>query len=242
MSSFARRNCPNKDKNVPVHACSRCKQDFYCSRDCQKKSWGTHKHRCISVDTAKQTISELTIDAIRTAIANANPGDVIVLEKGTYEGSGSLRINKPIILLGAGKDSTKLCCDGLSIQREDATENQQSESITVADLEVTNSSNIENNNYTAVNLCGIRFSCPIGTRDDAISTGRQDGEILFLECEINGGSDGLCIFGKGVHLSALPFDTLHAVVSSQEKCSSLKMLYYYQSLRWVRNLGHGRLE
>jgi hypothetical protein len=165
MSSCARRNCPNKDKNVPVHACAHCKQDFYCSRDCQKKSWGTHKHRCISVDTAKQTISELTIDAIRTTIANANPGDVTVLEKGTYEGSGALRINKPIILLGAGKDSTKLCCDGLSIQREDATENQKSESITVADLEVTNSSHIENNNYKSVNLCGIRFSCPIGTRD-----------------------------------------------------------------------------
>lgn len=56
-----------------------------------------------------------------------------------------------------------LCCNGLHIQREeDATEIQQSESITVADLEVTNSSNIQNNNYKTVNLCGTRFSCQIG--------------------------------------------------------------------------------
>jgi hypothetical protein len=87
------------------------------------------------------------------------------LEKGIHEGVGTrfLRINKPIVLFGAGKDSTKLCCNGLNIQREeDATEIQQSESITVADLEVTNSSNIQNNNYKTVNLCGTRFSCQIG--------------------------------------------------------------------------------
>lgn len=190
-------NCPNKDQ--PVHACARCKTTaYYCGRECQKKHWNSHKHRCFSPDTPQITVSEFTIAAINSAIQTAEDRTVIRLDKGIYEGSGSIRIDKPIVLLGAGKDSTKLCCDGLLVEGDKDGDGQQS--VTVADIEVTNSSNISSAKYKAVNLCGIRFSCPIGGRNDAIATGREDGKILFLDCEIIGGSDGLSIFGHGVHL------------------------------------------
>jgi hypothetical protein len=34
--------------SVKLQRCSRCKSadDWYCSRDCQKKDWGRHKRNC----------------------------------------------------------------------------------------------------------------------------------------------------------------------------------------------------
>ena len=35
---------PNEDK--PLKKCSRCHEVFYCSVECQKKDWPTHKQVC----------------------------------------------------------------------------------------------------------------------------------------------------------------------------------------------------
>lgn len=185
--------------DVPVHACMRCKSINYCGRVCQKKHWDSHKHRCFSPNTPRLKVSERTIDAINSAVHGAEDGTIIVLEEGTYQGSGSLWIKKPIVLLGAGKDSTKVCCDGLVIKADANDECRSNQSVTIADVEVTNSSNITAK-YNTVNLCGVRFTCPIGSRHDAVETGSDDGKILFLDCEITGGCDGLSIFGQGVRL------------------------------------------
>ena len=146
---------------------------------------------------------EFTVEAIQSAMDRVSDGAVIVLEKGTYEGSKPLLINKCLTLLGAGKELTKLNCEGLILKRtKPEVADDRHSSITVADLEVTNSSKIENcDNKSAVNVCNVRFSCPIGNRNDAVEAVTNEGSISFIDCDIIGGSDGLGIYGNGVHLT-----------------------------------------
>jgi hypothetical protein len=193
------RNCPNRGLNVSVHSCNRCKKAYYCDKHCQKSDWDAHKHRCFPSDSLHLTVPNFTVEAIQCAISNAQPGDVIALGTGTYCGQEALIINKPITLLGAGKSSTKICCNGLIIKDNSVTSESRN-SVTIADFEILNSSKIENNKYKAVNVCGVRFSCPHEGRSDAVETGKQDNKILLLDCEMIGGCDGLCIGGDGVHL------------------------------------------
>ena len=198
MSLCSGRNCPNKDQNPTLSACARCKKVNYCGRSCQKKHWDAHKHRCFSPDTPQIRVVGFTIEAIQSSIDDANCGDVLVLEDGTYEGNEVLRIHKPITLLGQGKDKTKLACSELKVEAgNDASFSKYS--VTIADFEAANAS-IENKNYKAVNVCGIKFAGPIGSRNDAVITGQQAGKILFLDCDIIGGADSLCIGGDGVHI------------------------------------------
>lgn len=47
-SSKGKKTCANCDKacnGLPLR-CSGCKQVYYCSQDCQKKAWPTHKPSC----------------------------------------------------------------------------------------------------------------------------------------------------------------------------------------------------
>lgn len=198
MSLCSGRNCPNKDQSVTLNACARCKKAHYCGRSCQKKHWGAHKHRCFSPDTPHVRVGRFTIEAIQSSIDHANCGDVLVLEEGTYEGNEILRINKPITLLGQGKDKTKLACSELRIEGGNDV-SASKHSVTIADFEASNST-IENEHYKAVNICSIKFAGLLGSNNDTVSTGRQAGKIIFLDCDIIGGADGLCIGGDGVHL------------------------------------------
>ena len=33
--------------------CSNCKKAYYCSRECQREDWKSHKHYCIAPDDEK---------------------------------------------------------------------------------------------------------------------------------------------------------------------------------------------
>eukprot|EP01118_Nematostelium_gracile_P000375 TRINITY_DN1039_c0_g1_i1.p1 TRINITY_DN1039_c0_g1~~TRINITY_DN1039_c0_g1_i1.p1 ORF type:complete len:211 (-),score=65.96 TRINITY_DN1039_c0_g1_i1:54-686(-) len=53
------RECAVCDKKgVGFPKCSRCKEVFYCSRDCQKKDWATHKSNCIKPEDRPKPPSE----------------------------------------------------------------------------------------------------------------------------------------------------------------------------------------
>eukprot|EP00804_Cyclotella_cryptica_P017300 CCRYP_019568-RA/>CCRYP_019568-RA protein AED:0.27 eAED:0.27 QI:0/-1/0/1/-1/1/1/0/289 len=195
------RLCPHKDRNrtTPLQSCARCHTTYYCGRDCQKSHWEVHKHQCVSADTPRHSVTELTVRAIQSAIHEAGPGDVIVLSEGLYEGNEILTIDKPLVILGGGREMTTVSCDELVVGGSDLA-SYRKHSLVMADFEVTNPCTIKNNHYKAVNICNIRFSCPLGSRNDAVSTSESSGKILFLDCEIIGGGDGLCIGGDGVHL------------------------------------------
>ena len=43
-----RANCERLEDGAAFHRCGRCKQAYYCSRDCQARDWkdGLHKKHC----------------------------------------------------------------------------------------------------------------------------------------------------------------------------------------------------
>ncbi|KAL7476071.1 hypothetical protein ACHAW6_001957 [Cyclotella cf. meneghiniana] len=202
IPSCSGRNCPHKQatKITPLQSCAQCHTTYYCGRDCQKSHWEVHKHQCFSPDTPRRAVTEFTVNAIQCAICEAGPGEVIVLSEGCYEGTErSLVIDKPLVILGGGREVTKLSCRGILVEgNDDASKSKHS--LVIADLQVTNSCVIKDNNYNAINMCNIRVSGPLGSKDDVVCTSESSGKILFLDCEIIGGGDGLHIGGDGVHL------------------------------------------
>ncbi len=46
LQEYQRRLCASCNKTAPPRQCSRCKKVFYCSQECQKANWLTHKTDC----------------------------------------------------------------------------------------------------------------------------------------------------------------------------------------------------
>ncbi len=40
--------CPNKEKGIKCHKCSRCQLVRYCSSGCQRAHWSEHKSKCLA--------------------------------------------------------------------------------------------------------------------------------------------------------------------------------------------------
>ncbi|ETV75660.1 hypothetical protein, variant [Aphanomyces astaci] len=43
--------CKTNPNNVPLKTCSQCKTALFCSKECQKAAWKTHKHECLIIST-----------------------------------------------------------------------------------------------------------------------------------------------------------------------------------------------
>ncbi|KAJ7114325.1 hypothetical protein C8R44DRAFT_227342 [Mycena epipterygia] len=43
-------NCHKIDPDLKLSRCGRCKEAWYCSKECQKKHWPKHKEFCRNVD------------------------------------------------------------------------------------------------------------------------------------------------------------------------------------------------
>jgi hypothetical protein len=56
ITGCARPGCNQKG----VNACSACLREFYCSADCQKKDWKTHKIFCCSIKLKPETLQSFT--------------------------------------------------------------------------------------------------------------------------------------------------------------------------------------
>jgi hypothetical protein len=46
LGEYQQRFCASCNKTGPWRLCSRCKKVYYCSVECQKKNWPTHKLDC----------------------------------------------------------------------------------------------------------------------------------------------------------------------------------------------------
>ncbi|KAF0700463.1 Aste57867_8992 [Aphanomyces stellatus] len=53
--------CKTSANNVALKTCSQCKTALFCSKDCQKTSWKTHKHECSIISTLANNITDATI-------------------------------------------------------------------------------------------------------------------------------------------------------------------------------------
>jgi hypothetical protein len=51
-------NCGNT--TGPLSACSQCKQVFYCSKECQKSDWKSHKLNCRKIEVPKIEVPTLS--------------------------------------------------------------------------------------------------------------------------------------------------------------------------------------
>ena len=67
----------------PEFACLGCFSYYYCSRDCQKKHWKSHKHQCKSVRPWKEELERATAgeDTEETPPEARNPECIICMEE-----------------------------------------------------------------------------------------------------------------------------------------------------------------
>ncbi|KAL7546923.1 hypothetical protein ACHAWF_010247 [Thalassiosira exigua] len=182
--------------------CGRCKLATYCGPECQKKDWGrSHKHRCVAPDVARHEVKGSTIAAIQKAINEASPGDVVLIEEGTYNGpQDTLIVDKPLWLWGSSKnrDAVVLKCN-LSI-RPSGSESDAEGIVVAADFVLHGTTSVSANQYKTITLCGLSLQCPHEVNDDALIINDCKGKCLVLDCEVLGGSDGVFIASDKVHL------------------------------------------
>jgi len=86
------RNC-NKAKDDPnfqksLKACSRCKEAFYCSRECQTMDWKVHRRHCKPSPLSTEKISALPKEIITNFISRNGPEilaklTIVCIETGT---------------------------------------------------------------------------------------------------------------------------------------------------------------
>lgn len=91
-----------------LKSCSICFSVAYCSKECQKNSWVKegHKYACEKPDVPRLSVPKgSSLEDVQTAIDNANLGDILILDEGSYRwksksGGDVLSISKPIRLWG----------------------------------------------------------------------------------------------------------------------------------------------
>lgn len=188
---------------IPLSKCSRCKAVSYCSKACQKKDWGHHKPKCTALDVPRHDVEDFTIESIQRTINNANPGDVVLLKEGTYDGSGDLVVNKPIKLWGAKKDNVKLTTLNCNLSiRPSGLGNDSSGDIVLVDLTLNGIGKIDENMYKSITLSTVCLKSPDKSDrpDNTLTINECNGKCLILGSEIYGGGDGIEIRSEKVHI------------------------------------------
>ena len=69
---------PQDDLPGPLKACAKCRTTYYCSRDCQKEDWKTHKKVCASQAARYQSSS--TDSRRQSTSSRHTPGFEVVNE------------------------------------------------------------------------------------------------------------------------------------------------------------------
>ena len=100
--------CIKCNKNSTTKRCANCKSVYYCSRDCQKKDWSSHKRQCLNlplfrkksskstemVSVAKVVSDQLHLrNLLKDAVADENDNNLQVLKYLHSSGSAGLGVN-----------------------------------------------------------------------------------------------------------------------------------------------------
>jgi len=207
----ASSSCPNKASTLvngeKLKACAICRDVAYCSKECQKNSWiiEGHKYCCAKHDVPRLFIdSNSSIEDVQAAIDNANPGDIIILNEGSYNwkknsGVQSLTISKPIRMWGpatatGGREGSVTLHCNLTIDDEELSNNK--DSVTVANLTVMGSIKVQSNSYKSITFSGVRMEQSDPKADGAmVHIMKGVGTCLFFACELIGGDETLYIDG-----------------------------------------------
>ena len=173
-----------------VNTCSQCKRIQYCSREHQKADWKLHKPMC--TNAPRHIVSGHYICDIQKAIDQANPGDVIELVAGIYSagvnGAGVLSIAKPLRLVGAGMDDTRLHVD-LKIFMPPS--HQSNQMLVVSSVGIDGIVSITETNYNEIIFLSTEVKCPPGRNGEVALDIQCHGKVTLNACEIVGGMDGL---------------------------------------------------
>ena len=86
--------CIKCNKNSTTKRCANCKSVYYCSRECQKKDWASHKRQCLDLPLFRKKSSKITANdslakvvsdqlhlrnLIKDAVADENDNNLQVL-------------------------------------------------------------------------------------------------------------------------------------------------------------------
>ena len=185
--------------------CAQCETTVYCSKECQKKDWGhQHKIYCVPPDVTRHEVPDLSLASIQETINKASPGDVVILKGGEYYHTDSsqftLRIDKPLKLWGQQERASvmlyrcnlTICPSGMGSDAEN--------SVILAEFYLQGTCDIQKNIYKGITLYNVNVTMPHGLNNDALVINECKNKCLIQGCEIDGGSDGVCIATENVHL------------------------------------------
>ena len=102
--------CQREGRSPPLRRCSQCEIAFYCSKECQRGHWKTHKAACVAAVAAKAQ------DAARQRLARA------VRAKGKAKVERAADDALCVICLGPPVDAVEVsiwrACDGVCCQKQ----------------------------------------------------------------------------------------------------------------------------
>ncbi|KAL7550484.1 hypothetical protein ACHAWF_013707 [Thalassiosira exigua] len=199
-------SCPNEGASTladreKLQACGVCRGVSYCSKECQKSAWTRegHKYTCAERDVPRHRVDGSSLEDVQAAIDDAEPGDIVVLNKGAYrwkkpKSGDKLLISKPIRMWGPTEGGTDggvtLHCN-LEVN-EDASNDG---SVTVANLTILGMAKVQSNSYESVTFSRVKVHQTDPKADGTMVHIMRRGKCLFYRCELVGGDEVLYIDG-----------------------------------------------
>ncbi len=196
-----------------------CQTVTYCSKECQKLHWKSHKFECATrnANTAAESAGNENLEAKTLAelqqlvSSETTPnGAVIKLQPGVYSAypNGTvapLIITRSVTIEGCGMASgagaTHLDCEIIIDTNPSPTADS---TLILRNFRCWRGMKINKNNHHSIQLVNLHISLPdakskfeqqIPTRGDCVEV--SDCNILLISgCQIHGGSDGLGLNGR----------------------------------------------
>ena len=130
-----------------------------------------------------------SVDELRSALLSAKAGDTVQLKAGCFQHPETLKITRPIHLIGEGRreDETKL-----DLKLEVDMKNGKQGNLLLENFRLCQGLTVKDTTNSSIVLRKLYVTLPQGTRSDCLEI-TEAKKILLDNCDIYGGSDGLFI-------------------------------------------------